>query len=192
MFATVWVGVDGMAAWGLFTYQPNWQPEAVLADFDKVPWSAAVLTDVSQRIDRLCEAARDRDQSGNMRGIGALLHVPAQLYDAGVQAMTAAFAERLDRWDVNFRRIDVLPIDPALLADPAGLVLRASAHISMGRLKLGAEALVRSEGKPLLGTLAIRPGEAVTDDALRTALLVGMAELNAAAGEPEGAGVRFG
>jgi hypothetical protein len=125
--------------------------------------------------------------------VHAFLHVPSQLHDAGVAAMRAAFASRLDRPGAERRRIDVFAIDAARLDDPVQLVLNASAHIGAGRLKLGAAAMERARVKPLLGTLALRPGEAVETDSLRVAFLVGVAELDAQATSSQPAAqIRFG
>jgi hypothetical protein len=191
-FATLWVSVDGMCGWALFSFSVIGSPRLIVVDFDHVPWSATIPRALALRLDDLCEEARDRDQSGHIHGIGAIMHVPVQLHDSAEVNLRAAFAARFDRWDINHRILAVLPIDPATMANAASLILNASAHLSAGEVKMSPLALIRSEGKPLLGTLALRPGEAVETDPLRVALLLGIAELDDASARTDGAQVRFG
>jgi hypothetical protein len=191
-FSTLWVAVDGMCGWAIFSYSTDDNPALIVVDFDYMPWSATIPRTLALRLDECCEEARDRDVGGNMRGFSAMMHVPAQLYDITVQSMQMVFGRRFDRRDISYRKLDVIPVDPAVLGNAAGMILNASAHISGGSVKLSPLALARAEGKPLLGRLALRPGEAVETDPLRVGLLLGIAELNDNAMQTEGAPVRFG
>jgi hypothetical protein len=82
-------------------------------------------------------------------------------------------------------------IDPQALADPAGMILRASAHVHAGRVRLSATAQQRSTQTPLLGALAVAPGEAVLNNPLRVALLLGVAEMDAAQSQRPAAMIQF-
>jgi hypothetical protein len=57
---------------------------------------------------------------------------------------------------------------------------------------LSSSALARSAELPLFGSLALEPGENIMADALRVAVLAGIAELDPAPKRVEGAAVRFG
>jgi hypothetical protein len=190
--AMVWVGVDGMAAYAVFAYSSICDTQLILVDFDSLPWTGSLLTDVAARLDSLCEDARDRNSRAREAGVSAFMHVPSQLYNAAYAALSDAFAPRLDRFDAQRRVIAPIAIDPLLLADPVSLALSATANVSAGRVKLGASALDRAAGKPLLGSLAIKPGERVDTDPLRVALLVGIAELDPAPSQVDGARIQFG
>jgi len=189
VYATLWVSMDGMAAWAIFAFADYRAPLCVL-DFDAVPWSAAVLPDLSRRLDQHAEAAI----AGNLnRTVDVALDAPEQFCNAATQTMLAAFAPRLERSDINRRKIGVYPIDAMQLADPARLILNASALVSSGRVKLGPDAAARAATKPLLGTLALRPGEPVDGDPLRVAVLLGIAQIDAAPSPQQGAArIAFG
>jgi hypothetical protein len=191
IFATVWVCVDGMGAFVLFSYSERAEPPLIVLDFDLVPWSGSILPEVATRIDAECEAARERTPRGREGGVHALLHVQGQLFEPAVLAMQRAFDARLNRPDARRRTIDVPTIDPQALADPAGMILRASAHVNAGRVKLSATAQHRSTQTPLLGALAVAPGEAVLNNPLRVALLLGVAEMDAAQSQRPAAMIQF-
>jgi hypothetical protein len=63
--------------------------------------------------------------------------------------------------------IDVSPISARMMRDILGLLMRASAHVSSGHVKLGVPALARSRELPLMGVLQAKPGEDIAADPLR-------------------------
>jgi hypothetical protein len=181
------VTVDGMGAFVLFSYAERAPAPLIVLDFDVIPWTAAMVPDVARRLDAACETARRAEVAPH-----AILHVPGQLEAAAFAAMQTAFAERMERLDTNRRNMAVEVIDPTALADPAGLILNAAANIQAGRVKLSATALERSRDRPLLGALAVVPGEVVTNNPLRVALLLGVAELDPAPSRRPAAMINFG
>jgi hypothetical protein len=62
----------------------------------------------------------------------------------------------------------------------------------MGEVKLSSVAMLKAAGQPLLGSLTLKPGEAVDADPLRVALLIGIIQLDPEWRDPAGAMVRFG
>jgi hypothetical protein len=62
----------------------------------------------------------------------------------------------------------------------------------MGEVKLGAAALEKAAGQPLLGALTLKPGEDIAADPLRLAVAVGIAQLDEEWDDPDGAKVAFG
>jgi hypothetical protein len=190
-FGTLWIGIDGICGTAIFSYSKAPKPLLVVEDFDSLPWTGSVLPDLAVRLDALCEAATERSARHRQTGIHAVLHVPDQLYRTATTAMRAAFALRLDRHDIHTRLIDVIPVAADSLADPPRMILNASVHVTAGVVKLSAVALRQAESTPLMGVLALRPGEAVETDALRVALLLGIGQLDEPASPQEGARIRF-
>jgi len=190
--AVSWVGTDGQCAVVYLSYSPHEPAPMVIVDFDVMPWSAGVLDDVAKRLDGLCEAALGRSERLAASIISAVLHVPGQLYEAGHAAMSRAFAQRLDRPDARQRAILVNAINSEYLKDPVTLMLNGSAYISAGAVKLGALAVDRTKGKPLFGTLALMPGEAIDGDPLRVAVLLAVAQLDPEPPKAAAAKLKFG
>lgn len=173
-FATIWVNGWGKAAAAFFAHSPFSRPPLALVDFDEQPWSGGLLPAVAQRLDALCEQMRDANEMSKDRGVSARLFVPGQLEALGVSAMRDAFGERLERFDATRRLIDVVPIDAALVQDPARLAFEVSALVSGGKVRITADAEKKSEHFPLFAALAVRPGEQLDDFPMRAALLVGI------------------
>jgi hypothetical protein len=194
ILATMWVGVDGQCGWVVFSYCDLENPKLVLADFEITPWSGAVLSGLVARLDEMAKAAVARTPLGAPPHV--LLHVPEQLVGVaqGIvwRALEAQMMARLyavGRADWN---VDVLAIAAEYLADAPRLILGASARVTAGEVKLSRAALDRSADRPLLGSLALKAGEAVEADPLRVALLIGVAQLDAQWQAPAGAKVAFG
>jgi hypothetical protein len=199
-FSTVvWVTPDGNAAVALFSHEiaPDGASRIVLEWFDAAPWTSALLLDASRHMDELCDAAFSRSDAVKGRGgCAAFLLVQQQLLQPGIVAMQTVFAAKLEvesyRRRGRTRNVDVLPIAPAYASNAARLALGAAGHVASGSVKLSAVALSLSSGKPLLGSLAVKPGEAVDANPLRMALLVGIAQLDPEWTAEEGAQVQFG
>lgn len=181
VFGTLWVGIDGMCGWALFSYCSYATPKLIVADFDVVPWSGSVVSDLATRLNALCDDVAAR--SNLHQQPSAIMHVPSQLMPAATDAMLNRFEARLYREFAaagrQTRVVDVKPIRAEYLADPVRLLLNAGAHVSAGSVKLSGSAMERAAGKPLLGALAVRPGEAVDNDPLRLAILLGVVQLDA-------------
>ena len=194
----VWITPDGRAAVALFSYEitPEGGGQMALEWFDTCPWYSGLLLDAARRMDVLCDAAKARSYPVKERGgAGAFLLTQRQLLPPAVAAMREVFSAKLEVETYRSRRVrnvNVLPIGPAYAADPARLVLGAAGHVASGTVKLSAEALSLAEGKPLLGNLAVKPGEAVDAEPLRMALLIGIAQLDAEWGDENGSAIRFG
>jgi hypothetical protein len=199
--ATLWVGVDGMAAYAIFSYSEVDQVGLVLLDFDVLPWSGGVLPHIVGRLDELGEAIAARALAAGKRAMQAasvFVKVPEQMVAAAAIAVQAVYGSRIDSaFEVMYRggsaRIvaDVLTIDDLLFDDPVRLMLSAGAHVSAGRVKLSEVALARSSELPLFGAMALKPGEDVMADVLRVAMLAAIADLDPAPRRAEGAAVRF-
>ena len=194
----VWVTPDGQCAVTVFSHEAltNGGARLVLEWFDTAPWTFGLLLAAAKRMDDLCEIAYARSnrvkESG---GCCAFMLVQQQLLQPATAAMRQVFAEKLEAQfyaTSRMRNVDALAISPAYGADSARLVLSAAGHVASGSVKLSAEALALSGGKPLLGSLAVRPGEAVDADPLRMAMLIAIAQLDAEWADAEGASVRFG
>ncbi len=190
-FATIWVGVDGMAAFVVFSYSAVAIPRLVVCDFDLIPWNAGVLLGVAGMLDEACEAMRVKRPGNLHHTASAVLHVPQQLSRQAESAMFQAFAERLGRPDIAVRQICVEPLRFDQIADPAQMILNASAHIGGGSVKLSTTAIKRSYETPLLGVLNLAPGETVENNALRVAFLFGVSQLDDARVQRAGAKVQF-
>lgn len=191
-FATMWVGVDGICAWAIFSHAERYAPKLVLIDFDTVPWSGAVLPGLAARLDDLSETAATRNP--NTLRPHVFLHVPEQLVSAAAGALLGVFGPRADLLPAVVRanwNVDAAPIGAEFLADPVRLILNSSAHVTAGAVKLSALAVERAGGRPLLGSLAMRPGETITADPLRVAVLLGIVQLDHAWGKSASAAVRF-
>lgn len=175
VYAVLWIGHDGTAAYAVFALSPFASVPLALLDFDAQPWAAALLGTIAEKLDAAAEAARDANAGSRDHGVSALLYAPDQLVGAGIAAMSRVFSPRLHRHDALHRVIAADPIDAAMLADPVKLTFAASAHASAGKLRVVGEAARRSQALPLLGSLTIRPGETIDGDPLRLALLLGVA-----------------
>lgn len=185
-----------MCATATFSYAET-TPKLVLMDFDIGPWSPEVLQISARRLDELCEVAKTKSRTLQLTG-GAphvFLHVQDQLVRPATYVMQDVFRAKLEaefmRARMITRNVDVIKIDPRFLADPARLVLGAAGHVSQGEVKMSQRALAQAEGKPLLGSLALRPGEDVTSDPLQIALLIGIAQLDNKWSDAGGAKVSF-
>jgi hypothetical protein len=192
IYATMWVGIDGMCGYGIFSYS-NMEDSVplILMDFDRLPWSGGVILQIVKRMDELSEALRAAGRAFPH----ILLYVPEQLVNAAWIAINTVFRAELDRVRLSgrcVRHILVTPIDQVFFDDPVRLILNAGAHVSGGQVKLSAAALARSAELPLFGSLALKPGEEVLGDVLRVSILVGIAGLDPEPKRSEGAAVRFG
>ena len=193
IYATLWVGIDGMCGYGIFSHSSVDPVPLILLDFDCLPWSGGVLPRIVARIDELSESiAAAALARGKRCNRSIFVEVPAQLVDAAVIAVQAVFGARLDAMFRSGSIIDVLTIDPVLFEDPVRLMLSAGAHVSGGRVKLSSSALARSAELPLFDSLALKPGDDVMGDVLRVAVLAAIAGLDPAPRRTEGASVRFG
>ena len=174
-YATVWVGIDGRAAYALFALRPfvREQPLAIV-DFDVAPWSASIMDTVAQRLDDLCEEARAANPHSRERGVGALIFAPDQIVEGAQRALDRAFASRAGRHDARLRTVAAEAIDARLVHDPVRLAFNASAHVTDGKVLLSALAEERGRTVPLLGALAIAPGEQIDADPLRMAMMLGI------------------
>ncbi len=173
-YAVVWVGIDGRCAYGLFATRVNRDQPVVLVDFDLLPWSATIMDTIAQRLDLLCEESRERNGRCREKGVSALIFAPDQCVPGAQRAMDRAFAPRLDRYDARLRTVATDAIDGRLLHDPVRLAFAASAHVTDGKVLLGPAAEQRSLTVPLLGALAIAPGEQIDADPLRVAMMLGV------------------
>lgn len=174
VFATLWVGADGMAGWAAFSYMIAGTPNLLVRAFDRIPWAPALLPDLAARLDAMCEEVRNLGQD---RPIHATLMVPDQIAVSADAAMAEAFAARVHRPDARFRNVRAEAIDAKFLADPTGLALRCGGIVSAGDVALTDDARGQANAAPLLGLLAVRPGETVMGDPLRVAALLGIAML---------------
>ena len=191
----VWLSPTGQCATAFFSYEEAAAAKMVLVDFALEPWSGSILPMAAKRLDSLCDSALDRSRAVQQRGgAAAFMIVQDQLTAPGTSAMLTVFGAKLEaeyHATGRLRRVDVVPIAPAYTADPARLVLAAAGHVSMGQVKLSPLAVERAGGRPLLGSLALKPGEAVDADPLRVALLIGIAQLDAEWSPAVGATVSF-
>jgi hypothetical protein len=180
-----------MGAFALFSYCDHADPKLIVADYDLLPWRPAILQAVASRLDGLCEEAVARAPNLYQAAPGALLHVPEQLSDEASRAMVTAFVPRFSRPDLGRRLINVKAIPVEHLADPTRLILNASTHVSIGKVRLSAAAIERSRSIPLLGALTVLPGEDVLGNALRVAALLGIGQLDDARRPKPAAQVQF-
>ncbi len=174
VFGVLWLDVYGTAAWAAFAMRRD--ASLLLLDFDVAPWTPATLDQIAALLDASREQARAENARCREHGVGALMYVPAQLVGAAGGALARAFAARVPQHDrLLANTATAEEIDAAYLADPVGLAFNGSAHVNDGRLRLSAAAQARSQTVPLLGALAVRPGERVDDNPLRVAVLLGLA-----------------
>lgn len=175
-YAVLWVSPGGMCAYAVFSFagEGRLPPKLLLVDFASVPWSAGVLPEVAGRLDELCEAASLRHTSRYTPH--AVLWVPEQLVALAGAAMLKVFGLKLN----EYRLVDVQAIGAAYLADLSKLMLNAGAHVAGGNVKMAQSAVDRAGSSPLLGVLALKPGEVIDADPLRLAVLLGIVQL-----EPE-------
>jgi hypothetical protein len=108
------------------------------------------------------------------------LDVPAQVVsDAAAVAQEAAFGPEIiaaQRW--QNRVIVTNSISRRMMRDPVGLFLGAGARVGRGHVELGALAVDKARELPVLGLFAAKPGEDVTADPLRVALLLAVGMLD--------------
>lgn len=195
IYATTWVGIDGMCGYVIFSHSNVDTVPLILLDFDHLPWSGGVITHVVRRMHELCDEVTAAALARNRRcNPSVFVHVPGQLVDAAVVAVKTVFGAQLDamfRFGRLDRHIDVTTIDPVLCEDPVRLMLNAGVHVSGGRVKLSAAALARSAELPLFGSLSLKAGEDVMCDVLRVAMLIAIAGLDPMPKRTEGAAMRF-
>ncbi|MGH7012550.1 MAG: hypothetical protein ACREEL_00070 [Stellaceae bacterium] len=175
-FAALWLASDGECGYVLFAYcyGPGPRGSLVITGFDQRPWSGAVPEIVAASIDMVAETAREQNVRSMNSGVSAIMLCPAQLQQQCSVAMDRVFAPRLPRIDARRREVGCEAIDARYLRDPTDLILQASAVVHEGLVRLTAAAEKLTSGVPLWSALAARPGEAMFDDPLRTALLLGI------------------
>jgi hypothetical protein len=198
IYATLWVGVDGVCGYGIFSHSNVDPVPLIVLDFDRLPWSAAVLPQIVTRLNEQIEAALAAASARERQCDPVFVYVPDQLVDVATTAVRAVFGARIAAMVRSFHMgrvkhlTEVMTIDPLPFEDPVRLMLNAGAHVSAGRVKLSPTALARSAELPLFGSLALKPGEDVMGDVLRVAMLAAIAGLDDSPKRAEGAAVRFG
>jgi hypothetical protein len=188
ILALLWITMDGICAWAISGCAGQFDaPTQVLLDYAVKPWSFEVLGEIATRMDEEAEAALEGNHDAKTRGmgIGCCLLVPAQLQGAANLALAKAFSGHDARqpW-YRDRRVGADALEDSWFDDLTGTMLTATAAVGEGRVKLAAVAVEKAAGTPLLGALAIKPGEDIAANPLRIALMVLFAQLGEAPARP--------
>jgi hypothetical protein len=134
----------------VFVATPHIGPTLIL-DFMSEPMSATLFQNIAARADELTAACPP-------------MAAPFALYADPVLVQHA-----------TAHGVDALPLPGDYFADPHRLAVSAGAHTTAGSIRLAEPAYARGLSAPLAGALNIRPGDSMTDNALRAAVLAAVA-----------------
>lgn len=123
----------------------------LILDFLTAPMSANLFQSIADRAAELTAACRP-------------LLAPVALYTDPVLCQHATAHGLL-----------ALAMPGDYFANPYRLAVSAGAHVSAGRVRLAEPAYAHGLASPLQGALNVRPGESLTDNALRAAVLSAVA-----------------
>jgi hypothetical protein len=173
IYATLWVGMDGIAAYAIFAFSSIAPVQLLILDFDKRPWAFELLDEIAEKLDTACERVACERQVD--RAVHVFFFPQEGIIDAALMAMRRVFVPRLASNPVMHRQIKVNAIDAGMLADPTKLLLIVSRIVSSGKVKFSTAASEKTGGVPVLGALEVQAGTNIDDDPLRVCLLTGIA-----------------
>lgn len=172
VYATVWVDRNGLCGWAAFSMAST-MPLYIL-DFGRSPWRPAVMDEIVGLLADVRQRIIDRQGRAHQYGIGLILYVQDQLMAVARSAIQRKNIS-VSPYHLPGRGPMVEPIETNWLRDPVRLVVSASTQAQASRVLLTKQGEMRAAYVPFEGLLEVLPGQELDDDALRLALLVGIA-----------------
>ncbi|GAB0119914.1 hypothetical protein [Acidisoma sp. 7E03] len=173
LYATVWVDHNGICGWTTFAYAEGMQPGLLILDFGREPWRPTIMDQIVASLVEIRARIIALGGYAHERGISLLIHCQDQLC-ATTKAALARHPMEVKPYH-RLATIGALPIEQTWLRDPVRLMISASGQAAEGKVQLSKQALERAVRIPIEGLLEVFPGQDLDDDALRLAMLVGIA-----------------